>query len=132
MRFLLFIFLMVLTGCASTAGNQVTHTYAWNPVPGCGYELVTANKIYATTNTQMKVTARPLNTFAASVSRARYWLDLGNSDKKGQVILGELKDSDKDPNRLPHFFDLNPKLKRKNAKEDSAPSCSLAEDSNNM
>jgi PRTRC genetic system ThiF family protein len=63
----------------------------------------------------------------ASVSRARYWLDLGNSDKKGQVILGELQDSNKDPNRLPHFFDLNPELKRKNAKEDSAPSCSLAE-----
>ena len=75
-----------------------------------------------------------------------YWLDLGNTDKKGQVILGELraprggrnddygddddddddvkKDVEKDksklpkPARLPHFFDLFPELKKRNAKED--------------
>ena len=81
-----------------------------------------------------------------------YWLDLGNTDKKGQVILGELRaprggriddggDYDEDDNaptgdkekvavrkdRLPHFFDLFPELKKRNAKEDDAPSCSLAE-----
>lgn len=82
-----------------------------------------------------------------------YWLDLGNTDKKGQVILGELRaprgtvrkltqaerdemddDEEKDgvveePARpkLPHFFDVFPELKKKNIKEDNAPSCSLAE-----
>lgn len=87
-------------------------------------------------------------------SQATYWLDLGNTDKKGQVILGELhepegkvrkltqaerdklEDGDEEDGvveepakrkRLPHFFDLFPELKKKNVKEDDAPSCSLAE-----
>ena len=87
-------------------------------------------------------------------TRANYWLDLGNTDKKGQVILGELRepegsvrkltpaerakleDGDEEDGvvevpatrpRLPHFFDVFPELKKKNAPEDDAPSCSLAE-----
>ena len=72
---------------------------------------------------------------------AHYWLDLGNTDKKGQVILGELYHvkpapaDEVEPNgvkrvdqkKLPHFFDLFPELLKKNVKEDDSPSCSLAE-----
>lgn len=90
------------------------------------------------------------------MSRLRYvdyWLDLGNTDKKGQVILGQLEhqwndyhkrsrsenamsakrkaqlaaERAKEPQRLPHVLDIFPQLQRKNAKEDTAPSCSLAE-----
>lgn len=81
----------------------------------------------------------------------QYWLDLGNTDKKGQVILGELEAEWKDNNRpdriqnamsaarkakqpapvilprLPHVLDIFPQLKRKRVKEDTSPSCSLAE-----
>jgi PRTRC genetic system ThiF family protein len=93
----------------------------------------------------------------ARCSNAIYWLDLGNSDKKGQVILGEFeffwrssnrararreekmaaleaarKAGRPDPapaTRLPHVLDIFPELKNKNKKfkEDDAPSCSLAE-----
>ena len=71
----------------------------------------------------------------AAARNIRYWLDLGNTDKKGQVILGQLKHSwelhiklkSAQSPRLPHVIDLFPQLKRKNAKEDNAPSCSLAE-----
>lgn len=73
---------------------------------------------------------------------ATYWLDLGNTAKKGQVILGELIEPPKvrlkkgnkyaveqlEPRRrLPHVLDVFPELKRKRFKEDNAPSCSLAE-----
>lgn len=87
----------------------------------------------------------------AQSRRTRYWLDLGNTDKKGQVILGELERewnaqyapsrinnampaSRKGvappkvvPVRLPHVLDIFPELKRRKIKEDDAPSCSLAE-----
>ena len=80
---------------------------------------------------------------------ARYWLDLGNTDKKGQVILGELEHEWKrnnnprsqnamsaerkaklkaeQPKRLPHVCDIFPELLKGKIKEDDAPSCSLAE-----
>jgi len=72
--------------------------------------------------------------------RATYWLDLGNTDKKGQVILGEMprrwkrrgetllpKELAARNNRLPTVMDIFPELNRKKVKEDNAPSCSLAE-----
>jgi PRTRC genetic system ThiF family protein len=106
---------------------------------------------------------------------ADFWLDLGNTNKKGQVILGQtaamyrrtehlyhpdkyaneeedeagVLDDDEEhgvvhrrrrraasrrkvvpqapPDRLPTVLDIFPELKRKNAREDTAPSCSLAE-----
>jgi PRTRC genetic system ThiF family protein len=109
-------------------------------------------------------------------TKFRYWLDLGNTEKKGQVILGQTvamyrrtehlyhpdkyANEDEDeagvladdeepaamprlrgrravrrkvaapqapPARLPTVLDIFPELKRKNAREDTAPSCSLAE-----
>lgn len=51
-------------------------------------------------------------------TRDRYWLDLGNADTYGQVILGG--------HGLKDFFDLNPELlKAKDPKD--VPSCSMAE-----
>lgn len=49
----------------------------------------------------------------------RYWLDLGNDQYTGQVILGG--------HGLPTVLDRHPEIKRSNAKEDNTPSCSLAE-----
>ncbi len=88
----------------------------------------------------------------ATARRSTYWLDLGNTDKKGQVILGELeaewnaehnprinnamsaerklelaKLKQTAPPRLRHIIDIFPELKKKKVKEDDAPSCSLAE-----
>ena len=85
-----------------------------------------------------------------------YWLDLGNSAKFGQVVLGEpsrvskrsrpesvatsfgrpMSKNEKveheewlkwKANRLPNILGVFPQLKRKRRKEDNTPSCSLAE-----
>jgi PRTRC genetic system ThiF family protein len=85
-----------------------------------------------------------------------YWLDLGNSAKFGQVVLGEPSRVSKrsrpesvarsfsrnmsknelaehkewlhwKDHRLPNILGVFPQLKRKRVKEDTAPSCSLAE-----
>jgi PRTRC genetic system ThiF family protein len=70
--------------------------------------------------------------------RFDYWLDLGNTDKKGQVILGtrnrvELTDLTKPAGfgrvfgKLQTVLEIFPELKNTRRKEDTAPSCSLAE-----
>ena len=51
-------------------------------------------------------------------SATRYWLDLGNADTYGQVILGG--------HGLKDFFDLNPELLTAKDPKD-VPSCSMAE-----
>lgn len=65
----------------------------------------------------------------------RYWLDLGNRQQDGQVILGEpyrkadelrKELGDKARDRLPTVMEVYPELTRRQ-KEDNAPSCSLAE-----
>lgn len=68
-----------------------------------------------------------------------YWLDLGNQQRLGQVILGQLHppaigsvDSRKlseglESLRLPHVMDLFPELLDPHYEEDDTPSCSLAE-----
>jgi PRTRC genetic system ThiF family protein len=57
-----------------------------------------------------------------------YWLDLGNLDRTGQVILGRKphRHDKPDSTRPLTFFELNPELLRGKVKEDNAPSCSLA------
>jgi PRTRC genetic system ThiF family protein len=84
-------------------------------------------------------------------TRFHYWLDLGNTDKKGQVILGTRRPSKKIPVSKPLVevlagrkvkkpkveylpscrpkivTEIFPELKNKRLKEDTAPSCSLAE-----
>jgi PRTRC genetic system ThiF family protein len=78
---------------------------------------------------------------------SKYWLDMGNRSRDGQVILGELQaqkrlvpvskralksgtnHSVKEElmPRLPHLFDIFPELLDEALPEDDTPSCSLAE-----
>lgn len=64
-----------------------------------------------------------------------YWLDFGNAQKTGQVVLGTIRPADQPADvpealeavsELPHVMKLFPNLK-KQKDEDSGPSCSLAE-----
>jgi len=58
--------------------------------------------------------------------RDALWMDFGNGSKRGQVILGHLRQSmGKGTLRLPNVVDLHPELK--DVDDDAAPSCSLAE-----
>lgn len=53
-----------------------------------------------------------------AVTKTSYWLDMGNTTDRGQVVLGG--------HGLPDFFDLHPEmLKAKDPKD--IPSCSMAE-----
>ena len=60
-----------------------------------------------------------------------YWLDLGNRADDGQVVLGcpiwNEEHGQRHPERLPTVLELFPELLNKRLKEDTAPSCSLAE-----
>ena len=61
---------------------------------------------------------------------ATYWLDLGNRQHDGQVILGEFptREKVKDASRLPTVADLFPETCDPSQEgDDSGPSCSLAE-----
>ncbi|SRR5581483_11210267 len=67
---------------------------------------------------------------------ARYWLDLGNSAREGQVVLGEPVGSGSMPRirekleketRLPTVLELFPEVADRKSVEDDTPSCSLAE-----
>jgi PRTRC genetic system ThiF family protein len=60
-------------------------------------------------------------------TRFKYWLDLGNTDKKGQVILGTRVRAKRNESRPRLVTEIFPELKNKKLKEDSAPSCSLAQ-----
>jgi len=57
-----------------------------------------------------------------------YWLDLGNEESTGQVVLGEIRFDNKrgvvSP-RLPVVTELFPELLNKDAKENNTHSCSL-------
>jgi len=65
-------------------------------------------------------------------SGVKYWLDMGNREKDGQVILGEpfhpYYEKKKDrPMRLPTVTELYPGILDESIPEDDTPSCSLAE-----
>lgn len=54
------------------------------------------------------------------------WMDFGNDQHTGQCVLGHLGAPDEPlPLRLPHVYDLDPRLASVN--DDDAPSCSAAE-----
>jgi PRTRC genetic system ThiF family protein len=60
-----------------------------------------------------------------------YWMDLGNRAQDGQVVLGcpvwDKEHRDHYPERLPTVMELFPELATGRVREDTAPSCSLAE-----
>lgn len=61
--------------------------------------------------------------------RPNYWMDLGNREADGQVVLGEpLSDRHTPTNiRLPTVVELFPEIADISTPEDNIPSCSLAE-----
>ena len=64
------------------------------------------------------------------IRRATYYLDIGNREHDGQVILGEIlpKGAKNTPDRLPHVADLYPEIIDESLDDvDDGPSCSLAE-----
>ena len=60
-----------------------------------------------------------------------YWLDLGNSSKSGQVILGSSKNVKQPPSKkyktVKHLPTVAQEFDLKNVKDDNEPSCSIAE-----
>ena len=59
-----------------------------------------------------------------------YYLDIGNREHDGQVVLGEIlpKGTKNTPDRLPHIADLYPEIIDASLDDiDDGPSCSLAE-----
>ena len=78
-----------------------------------------------------KQARRDIHTFSTEVNAA-YWLDFGNLQHDGQVIIGEpMRKNEKPgerPMRLPTVTDLFPSLLDASIPEsDDVPSCSLAE-----
>jgi PRTRC genetic system ThiF family protein len=55
-----------------------------------------------------------------------YWMDLGNTDVMGQVVLGEVDDSAADDTRLPCITELFPEVADTTIPEVNWHSCSLA------
>lgn len=61
--------------------------------------------------------------------RPHYWLDLGNREADGQVVLGEPRSENHsgEGQRLPTVIELFPEIADTGTPEDNTPSCSLAE-----
>ncbi len=69
---------------------------------------------------------------AGAAERPMYWLDLGNREADGQVVLGQwdsrrMGDQPIEQPRLPTALELFPEIADTSLPEDDAPSCSLAE-----
>lgn len=60
--------------------------------------------------------------------RGRLWLDCGNGQHDGQVVLGHLQSDG--PFSLPNVFDLFPELEQ--VKDDAEPSCSMEQSLRNQ
>jgi PRTRC genetic system ThiF family protein len=58
--------------------------------------------------------------------KAYYWMDFGNTQKMGQVVLATVGDQTPPDNQLPTVFELFPDFQNQKD-EDSGPSCSMAE-----
>jgi PRTRC genetic system ThiF family protein len=74
---------------------------------------------------------RDIDRMVKGVEHLFYWMDLGNRAEDGQVVLGcpvwNDEHRERYPERLPTVLELFPELMNKRLKEDTAPSCSLAE-----
>lgn len=71
-----------------------------------------------------KAARRTMHDHVFGQFRYHYWLDLGNREQDGQVVLGEPR-SVADAARLPCVTELFPELLAQDAPEDSQHSCSL-------
>jgi PRTRC genetic system ThiF family protein len=71
-----------------------------------------------------KAARRAIHDFVFAGPRYHYWIDLGNRERDGQVVLGQ-PGSDINPARLRCVTELYPELLAVNEAEDAMPSCSL-------
>jgi PRTRC genetic system ThiF family protein len=71
-----------------------------------------------------KAARRAMHEYVSGNPRYHYWLDLGNREFDGQVVLGQ-PPSVTDPVRLPCVTELFPELLADGEPEDALPSCSL-------
>ena len=67
-----------------------------------------------------------LGSRASEAYREGLWLDMGNGESTGNVVLGHLTWPE-GQSRLPNVFDLYPELANMQAVDDEAPSCSTEE-----
>lgn len=68
---------------------------------------------------RVKIAKQRLN---SNCSEELLWLDMGNGEYSGQVVLGHLSQGNRKCVRLPHVFDLFPDLAT--IMDDDTPSCS--------
>jgi len=71
-----------------------------------------------------KAARRTMHEHVFGPCRYHYWLDLGNRERDGQVVLGEPR-LGAGPMRLPCVTELFPELLAQDAPEDAQASCSL-------
>lgn len=71
-----------------------------------------------------KAARRAMHDYLSDRPRYHYWLDLGNRERDGQVVLGQ-PPSMTDPRRLPCVSELFRELLDQGKLEDVLPSCSL-------
>lgn len=105
----------------------------WDAVPAkFGSQLSHMAHDIVVTCTDTRESRRGMHNYLKNQSGVKYWLDMGNREKDGQVILGEPfhpyceKKKDR-PMRLPTVTELFQELLDDTIPEDDTPSCSLAE-----
>jgi len=67
---------------------------------------------------------REIGSVLESYYTGAYWLDMGNTQDSGQVILGT---NTQTRSKLPHVLKVFPELDSSSFQEDNSPSCSIAE-----
>ena len=102
-------------------GENSTYDFAANITISCVDSIESRKSIFCNLKKILDHTAFPYK-------RTMYWMDIGNSARSGQVILGTLFNSIQPPKskgikKLNHFFDDYPEI----VDEGNEPSCSLAE-----
>lgn len=103
---------------------------AWRAIP----QHYRIDKTQRYLNFDLVITAVDLAGFRAELGRTyrneptgALWLDLGNGEDSGQVVLGHLGCAVGAVLRLPNVFDLYPELASMEALDREAPSCSTEE-----
>jgi PRTRC genetic system ThiF family protein len=117
--------------------------FAWTAIPSMfpvGAKRTSANIVISCVDSvksrrqiynHLRTHHRLMNGNLDYTDQIAYWMDLGNTQSTGQVILGTMgyhsqpKNSESDIHYLPNVFDLYPRLE--DHEEPDAPSCSMAE-----
>lgn len=109
---------------------NLAHGLAWRAVHGRAPDAIGVENVdLLITCVDTAAARRALGTAVREISRPpRYWMDLGNRATDGQFLIGcPARGGANDVNRLPTVLEYFPELNDESAKEDDAPSCSVAE-----